>query len=78
MIRDAHERPEGVEESVAIRADLMPSRIDNAIALAQARGNERRVPPDYSGAKVSEKVVNIIASYTDVINREVWHKRGAA
>jgi UDP-N-acetylglucosamine 2-epimerase len=75
MIRDAHERPEGVEEAVAVRSDITPLQINNAISLAVASKRKPNLPPDYMATNVSEKVVNVIASYTEVINREVWHKQ---
>jgi UDP-N-acetyl-L-fucosamine synthase len=74
MIREAHERPEGVEEAVTVRADIDPCKVQSAINLAMANTNRANLPADYATTNVAEKVVNAIASYTDVINREIWHK----
>ena len=78
MIRQAHERPEGMDEAAAILADLKPERVLDAIALAAAQHAERRkplpAPPDYAATNVSEKVARIIVSYTDYVNRTVWRK----
>ena len=78
MIREAHERPEGMDEAVAIMAGLKSARALEAIDLAVARrvggGRPRGTVPDYEAANVSEKVVRIILSYTDYVNRTVWRK----
>ena len=78
MIRQAHERPEGMDEAAAIMADLHPARVLDAIALATAQHAERKqplpAPADYAATNVSEKVVRIILSYTDYVNRTVWRK----
>jgi UDP-N-acetylglucosamine 2-epimerase len=75
MIREAHERPEGMDESSVIMAGLDSNRIMQAIEmhLRQAR-EEFQLPNDYSPNNVSEKVVRTILSYVDFINRTVWHK----
>jgi len=77
-IREAHERPEGMEEGAVMMVGLDPKRILTAMTVldAQPAGSTRtsRMPPDYDVANVSEKVVRIILSYTDFINREVWKK----
>jgi UDP-N-acetylglucosamine 2-epimerase (non-hydrolysing) len=78
MIRQAHERPEGMDEAAVIMADLKPARLIEAVELAvaqhAARGRPLRAPADYAADNVSEKVVRIILSYTDYVNRTVWHK----
>jgi UDP-N-acetylglucosamine 2-epimerase (non-hydrolysing) len=78
MIRQAHERPEGMDEAAVIMAGLRAERVLEAIDLAVAHraGRKRpfRVVADYEAANVSEKVVRIILSYTDYVNRTVWHK----
>jgi UDP-N-acetyl-L-fucosamine synthase len=76
-IREAHERPEGMEEAAVIMAGLDPSRVLDAIEITLAqhrRGFRAHLPLDYDVPDVSNKVVRIIASYTDYVNRNVWHK----
>jgi len=75
-IREAHERPEAMEEASVMMVGLNPDRILQGlrIILNQKRGIERTVFPvaDYSKSNVSEKVLRIIVSYTDYIKRNVW------
>ena len=75
-IRQAHERPEGMEEASVIMCGLDPDRAMEAavLAMAQPRGSERRFREvvDYTMPNVSDKVVRIIMSYIDYINRNVW------
>lgn len=77
-IRDAHERPEAMEEASVMMVGLNPERILQGLQALepQKRGPERnfREVSDYSMPNVSEKVVRIIISYTDYINRVVWSK----
>jgi len=77
-IRQAHERPEAMEEASVIMAGVSPDRIFQAISVIsnQKIGRERLLRPvaDYSMPNVSEKVVRIILSYTDYINRVVWSR----
>ncbi|MBV1923099.1 MAG: UDP-N-acetylglucosamine 2-epimerase (non-hydrolyzing) [Flavobacteriaceae bacterium] len=77
-IRDAHERPEAMEEASVMMTGLNPDRIMQALVAlkAQKRNPERNFRPvsDYSMPNVSEKMVRIILSYTDYINRVVWSK----
>ncbi len=77
-IRDAHERPEAMEEASVMMTGLNPERIMQALAAlsAQKRTPERnfRKVADYSMPNVSEKVVRIILSYVDYVNRVVWSK----
>lgn len=78
MIRQAHERPEGMDEGIVIMSGLNKERIidsiDTITAQYQEHNNRTRPIPDYISDNVSIKVVRIILSYTDYINRTVWHK----
>ncbi|WP_185225994.1 non-hydrolyzing UDP-N-acetylglucosamine 2-epimerase [Chryseobacterium indologenes] len=78
-IREAHERPEAMEEASVMMVGLSPERILQGLAQLQQQkvGKERNYRPvaDYSMPNVSEKMVRIILSYTDYINRVVWSKK---
>lgn len=75
-IRQAHERPEAMEEASVMMVGLSPERILQGLTqvLQQKVGTERNFRPvsDYSMPNVSDKVVRIIISYTDYIKRTVW------
>ncbi len=77
-IREAHERPEAMEEASVMMVGLSPERILQGLVQLQQQkvGKERnyRLVSDYSMPNVSEKMVRIILSYTDYINRVVWRK----
>jgi UDP-N-acetyl-L-fucosamine synthase len=77
-IRQAHERPEGMEEGSVMMVGLSWTRIKECLEILknQPRGNERipQIVRDYDVPNVSEKVVRIIMSYTDYINQVVWKK----
>jgi UDP-N-acetyl-L-fucosamine synthase len=77
-LRDAHERPEGMEETVAMLVGLEPERVRQGLAIlaTQPRGDSRglRLVADYEALNVSDKVVRIIHSYTDYVRRVVWRE----
>jgi UDP-N-acetylglucosamine 2-epimerase len=77
-LREAHERPEGMEEAAVMMVGLEVDRVRQGLAIleTQPRGIERgmRLVADYSMSNVSAKAVRIIHSYTDYVNRVVWKK----
>ncbi len=78
-IRQAHERPEAMEEASVMMVGLSPERIMQGLVQLQSQktGSERnfRAVADYSMPNVSEKMVRIVLSYTDYVNRVVWSKK---
>ena len=77
-IREVHERPEGMEEGSVIMAGLSTELINQSIKVldSQPKGSNRllRLVDDYSPKNVSDKILRIILSYTDFINRKIWDK----
>lgn len=77
-LREQHERPEGFEEASVIFVGRNIDRVIQGLSIleSQPRGSERglRLVADYSMPNVSDKVVRIIHSYTDYVNRVVWKK----
>jgi UDP-N-acetylglucosamine 2-epimerase len=77
-LRETHERPEGMEEAAVMMVGLEVDRVRQGIAILadQPRGNVRglRLVNDYCVPNVSDKVLRIIHSYTDYVNRVVWKK----
>ncbi|WP_272483079.1 MULTISPECIES: UDP-N-acetylglucosamine 2-epimerase (non-hydrolyzing) [Mesorhizobium] len=77
-LREVHERPEGFEETSVMMVGLDIERVFDGLKIleTQSRGAMRtlRLPTDYSSDNVSEKVLRIVLSYTDFINRRVWRK----
>ena len=77
-IRQAHERPEGMDETTVIMSGLNKNRVLEAVGVAVSHNNEKKrvitEVKDYTATNVSKKILMIILSYTDYINRTVWHK----
>ncbi|WP_151714416.1 non-hydrolyzing UDP-N-acetylglucosamine 2-epimerase [Acinetobacter bereziniae] len=77
-LRQAHERPEGMEEASVMMVGLTAERVLQGLEIVnfQTRGNDRmfRLVEDYSMPNVSEKVARIVLSYTDYVNRVIWKK----
>ena len=77
-LRQAHERPEGMDEGTLIMSDLIPEKVLQSVDIVLSQYNSdsplTRVVEDYKGGNVSVKVSRIIQSYTDYINRTVWRK----
>ena len=78
MIRQAHERPEGMDEGILIMSGLSPARVLDAIRVSVAHragdGDSFTAPADYDANNVSRKVVRIILGYADYVNRTVWRR----
>ncbi len=79
-IRDAHERPEGMEEGAVMMTGLDINRVKSALKVLEARSEHEsqerstRMVSDYAPTNVSEKVLRIIISYTSFVNERVWKK----
>lgn len=77
-IRQAHERPEGMDETTVIMSGLSKARVIESVEIAVSHNAEakRAIKPvnDYEADNVSKKVLRIIVSYIDYVNRTVWHK----
>jgi UDP-N-acetylglucosamine 2-epimerase (non-hydrolysing) len=77
-IRNAHERPEGMDVGTLIMAGLKTERVLDAVGLivAQHERSNRVMPrvEDYEAQSVSKKILRIVLSYTDYVNRTVWKK----
>ena len=77
-LRQAHERPEGMEEAAVMMVGLTAERVLQGLAIinSQPRDEQRllRLVADYSMPNVSEKVARIVLSYTDYVNRVIWKK----
>lgn len=77
-VRNAHERPEGMDEGTLVMSGLKAERVADAVRVvtSQHRRGERVIPvvKDYEGGPVSKQVVRVVLSYTDYVNRTVWSK----
>ena len=77
-IRQAHERPEGMDEGTLIMCGLQMDRVTESIEIVTAQHmathRQFRLVPDYDTDNVSKKILRIILSYTDYVNRTVWKK----
>jgi UDP-N-acetylglucosamine 2-epimerase (non-hydrolysing) len=73
MIRQAHERPEGMDQGILVMSGLDAKNVLHAVDVVTKMAKPTFVP-DYAADNVSEKVVKIILSYTQYINRTVWYK----
>ena len=77
-LREAHERPEAMEEGSVMMVGLSVDRVKQGLSILahQPRGDHRllRMVEDYQTPNVSDKVLRIIQSYTDYVNRVVWRK----
>lgn len=78
-LREAHERPEGMEEAAVMMVGLRVDRVLQGLRILEQQpcGDERLLRPvaDYGMPNVSDKVVRIIHSYTDYVNRVIWRKQ---
>ena len=77
-LRQAHERPEGMDEGTVVMSDLLPENVLRAVAVVLSQ-YDREAPKirqvaDYNGGNVSLKVARIIHSYTDYVRRTVWRE----
>lgn len=76
-LRNAHERPEGMDVGTLIMCGLRKEKILDAVKVTidqHQAGEPIPVVPDYLGGPVSKQIVKVVLSYTDYINRTVWHK----
>lgn len=79
MVRQSHERPEGMDEGTLIMSGLNPDMVLKSVDIVTSDFSEKvratKIVPDYDVDNVSLKVVRIIMSYLDYTNRTVWHKQ---
>lgn len=78
-IRQAHERPEGMDQGVLVMSDINSTRVLEAVDMVTSQHDselrKNKIVSDYDENTVSEKVARIIQSYTDYVNRTVWRKQ---
>lgn len=79
-LRNAHERPEGMDEGVLVMSGLEREHVLGCVRVVMSQhpygSRQRRIVADYAGGRVSEKVLRIVLSYTDFVNRVVWRTGG--
>ena len=76
-LREAHERPEGMEEGAVMMTGLSWERMDQGLAMLDAKrgiGRQTSLVADYEAPHVSQTVSRVILSYTDYVNRVVWRR----
>ncbi len=76
-LREAHERPEGMEEGAVMMTGLAWERVEQGLAMLERDGQEgrqTRLVADYDAPQVSQTVARVILSYTDYVNRVVWRR----
>lgn len=80
MLRNAHERPEGMDCGTLIMCGLKSDNVLNAVRVVTSQHDRASrvfaIAPDYEAGAVSKKVVRIVLSYTDYVNANDWKKRG--
>ena len=77
MLREAHERPEGMDVGTVVMSGLEPERVVDSVRVVTdqaSAGFAPRIVPDYEADDVSEIVVRLILSYTGYVNRTVWRR----
>jgi UDP-N-acetylglucosamine 2-epimerase (non-hydrolysing) len=73
-LREAHERPEGMDAGTLIMCSLKADRLFDAVRIATRTGRPLPRVPDYEDTNVSDKVLHVILSYVDYVNRTVWRR----
>jgi UDP-N-acetylglucosamine 2-epimerase (non-hydrolysing) len=73
MLRESHERPEGMDQGTVVMAGVSESRVLEAVDIVTRSPKSMKIPPDYDVEDVSSKVVRIIISHIDFVNRTVWY-----
>lgn len=74
MVRNSHERPEGMDQGVLIMSGLKKDRVLEALNVTLSSDFTQPIVDDYNHENVSTKVLKVILSYIDYVNREVWKK----
>jgi UDP-N-acetylglucosamine 2-epimerase (non-hydrolysing) len=74
-IRDAHERPEAMEEAAVMMTGLAPQSVMRALAVLLGRNAAPRLPADYAVPDVSQKIVRLLLSYTPYVREKIWREQ---